>query len=100
MRRVITGGSGVLVPGELDGSVGRFLRLALRLPLTVRRLWPSRALMKIVRFAADELLVRRAAESALRLDQDHVLGVLHLPFDDEKRLFRDQQAAASRINPA
>ena len=33
VRRVISGGMGVLVPGQLSRTVGRFLRLALRLPL-------------------------------------------------------------------
>ena len=46
--------------------------------------------MKIVRFAPDELLVRKRPD-LFGFDEDHVLGVLHRSFDDEKRLFRNQQ---------
>ena len=48
------------------------------------------ASMKIVRFAADELLVGQRAD-LFGLDQDNVLRVLDRSLDDEKRLFGNQQ---------
>jgi hypothetical protein len=47
--------------------------------------------MKIMRLAADELLVREWPDF-LRLNQHDIVGVLHRSFDDEKGLFRNQEA--------
>ena|SRR5205085_1297314 len=46
--------------------------------------------MKIVRVGADELFVGERLDLT-RFDQHDVIGVLHDAFDDEKRLFRDQE---------
>lgn len=53
----------------------------------------SSCLTKVVRFAAHEPLVRQRPDFA-RFDQNYILRVLYLAFDEEKRLFRDDQADA------
>jgi hypothetical protein len=47
--------------------------------------------MKIVRLAADQLVAVSERQNFFGFDQDHVLGVLNLAFDDEKRFLRDEK---------
>jgi hypothetical protein len=49
--------------------------------------------MKIVRLAADELFVRERPD-LFGFDQDNVLGVLHLAFDQEKWFLGNQEPHA------
>ena len=50
-------------------------------------------LPKIVRLAAEQFFVRERLD-LLRFHDDHVIGVLHFAFDDQKRFFRDDEADA------
>jgi hypothetical protein len=49
--------------------------------------------MKIMRCASNQLLVREWFD-LLRFDQHDIVGILDDPFDDEKRLFRNQKPHA------
>ena len=46
--------------------------------------------MKIVRLAANELIMREWSDVA-RFNQNHTIGVLHFTFDEQKCFFRDQK---------
>jgi hypothetical protein len=45
--------------------------------------------VEIVRPAPGQLVVRQWSD-LLRFDQDNVVRILHLPFDQQKRLLRDR----------